>query len=354
MNQLISVIVPVYNVEKYLNRCIDSILNQTFKQIEIILVDDGSTDNSPIICDEYCDRYKNIKVIHKENNRVAAARNDGIKIATGKYIALVDSDDWIDKDMVEVLHNSIDSNFCDLVMCTYIREFEDHSKEKVFNLPEVNLYVDNEVKEQLLRKLVGPVGKELANPEYLDALGTVWAKMYKTSMLKDKDLKFVDLKEIGSGEDTLFNIFVFNEVNKVILLNKPMYHYWRGNSNSITSRYIPNFVEKRRNYFNYIKDFIKDNNLGNEYEIALNNRICTSVLGMELLECSKSNNISFFNKIRNIKRILREDYIDKAYRNLELKNFAIHWRVFYFFNKYKLSIPSFFMVNSIEVLRKTL
>ena len=88
MNPLISVIVPVYNVEKYLNRCIDSILNQTFKQIEIILVDDGSTDNSPIICDEYCDRYENIKVIHKENNRVAAARNDGIKIATGKYMMI--------------------------------------------------------------------------------------------------------------------------------------------------------------------------------------------------------------------------------------------------------------------------
>ncbi len=350
----VSIVVPIYNVEKYLRRCFDSLINQTFTNIEIIALNNGSTDNSLNILKEYANRDKRIKIIDNNNLGVSEARNIGIKEAKGNYIVFVDSDDWIDKDMVEVLHNSIDSNFCDLVMCTYIREFEDHSKEKVFNLPEVNLYVDNEVKEQLLRKLVGPVGKELANPEYLDALGTVWAKMYKTSMLKDKDLKFVDLKEIGSGEDTLFNIFVFNEVNKVILLNKPMYHYWRGNSNSITSRYIPNFVEKRRNYFNYMKDFIKDNNLGNEYEIALNNRICTSVLGMGLLECSKSNNISFFNKIRNIKRILREDYIDKAYRNLELKNFAIHWRVFYFFNKYKLSIPSFFMVNSIEVLRKTL
>ena len=350
----VSIVVPIYNVEKYLRRCFDSLINQTFTNIEIIALNNGSTDNSLNILKEYANRDKRIKIIDNNNLGVSEARNIGIKEAKGNYIVFIDSDDWIDKDMVEVLHNSIDSNFCDLVMCTYIREFEDHSKEKVFNLPEVNLYVDNEVKEQLLRKLVGPVGKELANPEYLDALGTVWAKMYKTSMLKDKDLKFVDLKEIGSGEDTLFNIFVFNEVNKVILLNKPMYHYWRGNSNSITSRYIPNFVEKRRNYFNYMKEFIKDNNLGNEYEIALNNRICTSVLGMGLLECSKSNNISFFNKIRNIKRILREDYIDKAYRNLELKNFAIHWRVFYFFNNYKLSIPSFFMVNSIEVLRKTL
>ena len=353
-NVEVSIVIPVYNVEKYLERCLDSLINQTFTDIEIIALNNGSTDNSLDILKEYLNRDKRIKIIDNNNLGVSEARNIGIKEAKGKYIVFVDSDDWINKDMIQVLYNSIESNSCDLVMCTYIREFEEHSKEKVFNLPEVNLYVNNEVKEELLRKLVGPVGKELANPEYLDALGTVWAKMYKTSILKDKDLKFVDLKEIGSGEDTLFNIYVFNEVNKVILLNKPMYHYWRGNSNSITSRYIPNFDEKRRNYFNYMKQFIKDNELGNEYEIALNNRICTSVLGMGLLECSKSNDISFLNKIKNIKKILKEDYIEHAYRNLELKNFVIHWRIFYFFNKYKLSVPSFFMVNTIEFLRKSI
>ena len=350
----VSIVVPIYNVEKYLNRCLYSLINQAFNNIEIIALNNGSTDNSLNILKEYAEKDERIKVIDNNNLGVSEARNIGIREAKGKYIVFVDSDDWIDINMIEVLYESIDSNNCDLVMCTYVREFGDHSKEKVFNLPEQNLYVGDEVKEQLLRKLVGPVGNELANPEYLDALGTVWAKMYKTSILKDKGLSFVDLKEIGSGEDTLFNIFVFNEVNKVILLNKPMYHYWRGNSNSITSRYIPNFVEKRRNYFNYMKDFIRNNELGNEYEIALNNRICTSVLGMGLLECCKSNNISFFSKIRNIKDILKEDYIESAYKNLELKNFSIHWRVFYFFNKYKLSIPSFLMINGIEVLRKTL
>ena len=206
----------------------------------------------------------------------------------------------------------------------------------------------------MLRKLVGPIQKELANPEYLDALGTVWAKMYEASTLKDNNLKFVDLNEIGSGEDTLFNIYVFNEVNKAILLNKPMYHYWRENRNSITSKYITNFIEKRRNYFKYINDFIANNNLGHEYKLALNNRICTSVLGMGLLECSKSNKVSFIKKIKNIKVILSEDYIDEAYKTLELKNFAFHWRVFYFFNKYKLSLPSYLMINGIEVLRKAL
>lgn len=350
----VSIIVPIYNVERYLDRCIDSLMNQTFDDIEIIALNNGSTDKSLDILNYYAYKDKRIRIINNKNIGVSKSRNIGIKEAKGEYIVFVDSDDWIDSNMIEILHKTISDNNCDLVMCTYVREFANHSKEKVFNLPEINIYEGIQVKNELLRKLVGPIQKELANPEYLDALGTVWAKMYKTSILKEKNLRFIDLKEIGSGEDILFNIYVFNEVSKVILLNKPMYHYWRENDNSITSRYIPNFVEKRRKYFNYIKDFIKDNDLGNEYEIALNNRICTSVLGMGLLECSKSNEASFFCKIKNISAILKEDYIDSAYRSLELKNFTFYWRIFYFFNKYKLSLPSFLMINTIEFLRKAI
>lgn len=350
----VSVIVPVYNVEKYLERCIKSLINQTFEDIEIIALNNGSTDKSLDILNYYAYKDKRIRVINNKNIGVSKSRNIGIKEAKGEYIVFVDSDDWVDFNMIQLLHENISDNNCDLAMCTYVREFRNHSKERIFNLPQVNLYSHDKVKDQLLRKLVGPLGKELANPEYLDVLGTVWAKMYKASILKEKNLRFIDLKEIGSGEDILFNIYVFNEVSKVILLNKPMYHYWRENDNSITSRYIPNFVEKRKKYFNYIKDFIKDNDLGSEYEIALNNRICTSVLGMGLLECSKSNEASFFCRIKNISAILKEDYIDSAYRSLELKNFTFHWRIFYFFNKYKLSLPSFLMINTIEFLRKAI
>lgn len=350
----VSIVVPIYNVEKYLNRCLDSLVNQTFKEIEIIALNNGSTDSSLDILKDYARNDNRITIIDNENLGVSKARNIGIDKSSGKYIVFVDSDDWIDINMIEVLHSNITKNNCDLVMCTYVREFDNHSKEKLFNLPEKNLYVNYEIKDQLLRKLIGPLGKELTNPEYLDALGTVWAKMYKASLLKSNNLRFVDLSEIGSGEDTLFNIYAFNEADRVILLNKPMYHYWRGNINSITSRYIPNFIEKRRKFFSYFRIFIDSNDLGDEYKIALNNRICTSVLGMGLLECSKSNDISMKSKMKNIKAILNEDYIEEAYRGLELKHFSIHWRVFYFFNKYKLSIPSYLMINVIELLRKVI
>ena len=119
MKDLISVIVPVYNVEKYLNRCVDSILNQTYTNLEVILVDDGGPDNCPAICDAYAKQDKRVKVIHKANGGVSDARNAGLDVAKGDFIAFVDSDDWIDCTMYEKLLNKQKENNADLVFCKY-------------------------------------------------------------------------------------------------------------------------------------------------------------------------------------------------------------------------------------------
>lgn len=105
--ELISIIIPIYNVSKYLNRCVDSVVNQTYKNIEIILVDDGSKDNSGEMCDKYQEEYSNIKVVHKENAGLGFARNTGLEYVTGKYVIFVDGDDYIQKDMVENLYNDL-------------------------------------------------------------------------------------------------------------------------------------------------------------------------------------------------------------------------------------------------------
>ena len=347
----VSIIVPVYNVENYIERCLNSLVNQTFKDIEIITINDGSTDKSLELLNKYAKEDIRISVIDLGDEGVSYCRNLGIEKANGKYIMFVDSDDWIDSSMVEVMYKKAEENNLDLVMCSYIREFKDHSKEKIFNLPQEIIYKDNEVKNELLRKLVGPIKEELSNPEMLDALGTVWGKLYRTDILKENKIKFVDLKEIGSAEDTLFNIFTFNYLSKVMFLNKPMYHYWRDNPKSVTSQYNPKLKEQRKVFFKYISDFIKENNFGQVFKEALNNRICTSVLGLGLIECSKNNKISRINKIKNIKKIINEEYIRNAYKNLELKYFSIHWRIFYFFIKNKISFCSYLMLSTIEFLR---
>ena len=350
----VSIIVPVYNVENYIERCLNSLVNQTFKDIEIITINDGSTDKSLELLNKYAKEDIRISVIDLGDEGVSYCRNLGIEKANGKYIMFVDSDDWIDSSMVEVLYKKAEENKLDLVMCSYIREFKDHSKEKIFNLPQEIIYKDNEVKNELLRKLVGPIKEELSNPEMLDALGTVWGKLYRADILKENKIKFVDLKEIGSAEDTLFNIFTFNYLKKVMFLNKPMYHYWRDNPKSVTSQYNPKLKEQRKVFFKYISDFIKENNFEQVFEEALNNRICTSVLGLGLIECSKNNKISGINKIKNIKKIINEEYVRNAYKNLELRFFSIHWRIFYFFIKHKMSICSYLMFCVIEGLRKTI
>lgn len=119
MNELVSVIVPVYNVEQYLNKCVDSIINQTYGNIEIILVDDGSADNSGKICDKYSLNDKRVKVIHKSNGGLSDARNRGIDISRGKYLAFIDSDDWIEPDMIEKMYNNAIENNADISICQY-------------------------------------------------------------------------------------------------------------------------------------------------------------------------------------------------------------------------------------------
>ena len=121
----ISVIIPVYNVEKYLHRCVDSILNQSLQDFEIILVNDGSTDSSPEICDQYAQQDNRIRVIHKKNARVAAARNDGIKAAKGEFISLIDSDDWIEPTMFEEMYSTANQFGCDFVMCDLAKKGKD-------------------------------------------------------------------------------------------------------------------------------------------------------------------------------------------------------------------------------------
>ena len=177
MKDLISIIVPVYNVENYLKECLDSILNQTYQNIEVIIIDDGSTDNSSKICDEYAKKDKRIQVIHQQNSGLSVARNNGIKLSKGKYLSFIDSDDIIHSQMIELLNQEIKKNKCDISICKY-QSFTDkyiekqvEYKVKIMNQFEFlkNLMIDKEIsshacnklyKKELFKKVTYPVGKK--------------------------------------------------------------------------------------------------------------------------------------------------------------------------------------------------
>ena len=274
MKPKISIIVPVYNVEKYLSRCLESLLTQSFKDIEIIAINDGSTDSSLQILNNYAVKDDRLKVIDKANGGVSSARNAGIDAASGDYIGFVDPDDWIDSDMYEIMYQTAQTEKADIVMCSYIREFGSHSKEKDFHLPEKVCYYNEEVQTNIMRRLVGPLNEEVGNPELLDAWGTVWSKIYKTELIKENELWFTDLSKIGTNEDTLFNIQAFYYANSFVFLNQPFYHYWRANDTSVTSGYKPNLMNQWFNLYNIIESFLNEKGLDEDYYTALNNRIC--------------------------------------------------------------------------------
>lgn len=182
----ISVIVPVYNVENYLSRCVDSLLNQTLRDIEIILVDDGSPDKCPEMCDEYAKMDNRVHVIHKENGGLSSARNEGLKYIKGEYYMFVDSDDWIDTETCKVCYEEIIASESDCLMFSYTKEFGNHSIiNHVFHHDKI-IWDEPDVKEHIHRRLFGLIGQELARPQDSDLIVSAWMQLFKASKFKNE------------------------------------------------------------------------------------------------------------------------------------------------------------------------
>lgn len=206
MQHLISVIVPIYNVEKYLSKCVDSIINQTYNNLEIILVDDGSPDNCPKICDEYAKKDDRIKVIHKENGGLSDARNAGMKIATGEYISFIDSDDYISNNFIETLYSAMKAENSDIIECDIVR-FEEGTEPYFENgKGEINSFTT----EKALSLLIA----ENKFHQY------VWNKLYKAEFVLN--IQFTKGK---LNEDEFWTYRIFGQAEKVTKINKPMYFY---------------------------------------------------------------------------------------------------------------------------------
>lgn len=207
MNKLISVIVPIYNVEEYLRQCLDSIINQTYNNLEIILVNDWSTDNSGKICDEYAQKDKRIKVIHQENADLSAARNSGLKISTWEYIAYIDSDDYVDLSMYEKLYWLIESTKADIAICNWRFQRKDWIRIENTIFPN--------------KKVITPIEAL----EYFHYHMYVRNKLYRRTVVKD--LLFVET----FAQDVIYNFNIFKKIKKIACLNECM-NYYRYNPNS--------------------------------------------------------------------------------------------------------------------------
>ncbi|MBQ6478604.1 MAG: glycosyltransferase [Erysipelotrichaceae bacterium] len=229
MTDKISVVIPVYSVEKYLHRCVDSVINQTYSSLEIILVDDGSPDQCPAICDQYAEQDNRIKVIHKTNGGLASARNAGMKVATGKYLFFVDSDDWLDPDGLEKLYRLAEEYNVDFVRYRSVREnwpgLPSQYPTRVEKEREMHggYYSKTDIVEEIYPRLFATSSLTLG------PIVGAWGSLYKTSLLKERNIMFHE--EIKYSEDVLFSAEVVVNADSFYYLDDAgIYHYFYNDS----------------------------------------------------------------------------------------------------------------------------
>lgn len=226
---LFSLIVPVYNAEKYLYQCLDSITKQTYTNIEIILINDGSIDNSGIICDEFSQRDNRINVVHTENRGVSSARNLGLSIARGDYIAFVDSDDWLEINALEKIVHLLKDSLYDLIIYGVVKETNNIQTPLYSKLLSSPYRSNNDI------KLIIPdlIKHEVINPPF---------KIYKHELIRKKNIRFNEILNIG--EDYLFNMECFLSAKSLYIMDDILYHYMIRDNISLTRKFQENKYDK--------------------------------------------------------------------------------------------------------------
>ncbi|MEE3427352.1 MAG: glycosyltransferase [Ruminococcus sp.] len=218
MSGKISVIIPIYKVEAYLDRCVESVINQTYKNLEIILVDDGSPDNCPKMCDEWAKTDNRIVVIHKKNGGLSDARNTGMKVAKGEYISFIDSDDYISLDFFETLLSVTEKEESDIAECGVVKFYEDERFEEYSDDLSVSTF-------ETEAGLAGLIDEKPFHQH-------VWNKLYKTEIVKDIPYAVGKL-----NEDEFWTYQVFGRAKRVSKINKTMYYYFQRSSSIMGEKY---------------------------------------------------------------------------------------------------------------------
>lgn len=320
MNELISIIVPVYNVSKYLDRCIKSLLSQTYKNIEIILVNDGSTDDSGDICNKYDKGYENVAVIHKINEGLGYARNSGLDIAKGEYVSFVDSDDWVSERYIENLYKALKKYRVDYCKSGF-NWIDVHSNKKSSNKYGNQIYKGKDAAEKLVPYMVGPAPEKY---DYIEM--SVCAVLYKLSLIKKHNLVFHSERELIS-EDMIFNIDYLQYANGACVIDSLDYNYVM-NDSSLTHKYREDRGKAVIYFYNTVKSKLIELGYGKETIFRLN-RLFFIYIRMSIAQERKS--ISY-NKSKMSRLIIEDICSDKSVREAikeyPMKKLGLKRRVF--------------------------
>lgn len=310
-NPLVSIVVPIYNVEKYLDVCLLSIKNQLYKNIEVIMVNDGSKDSSRIIAQKYASNDSRFILLDKENGGLSSARNFGLDYANGDYISFVDSDDFVSKRYVLSLLNSFDDN-TDIVIGDYVI-YNSSTKESFIHGLQYSVGEYSSIYEK--KKIISAMFDGLS-------VMSVWKNMYRVTFLRKHNLRFVS-ERIVYAEDMLFHAEAYAVAEKIkVIPDKVFYHTF--NPTSLSQGYRSNLFEMNMELHNRITDILKkyfDKSYVTNFQSRITNTIGASMFGV--CKCSFKEAVQNINKILN-NRIVRKTYHDKQKRRGPLRYWILY------------------------------
>lgn len=316
----VSIVVPIYNVEKFLRGSIESIQKQTLEDIQIILVNDGSTDKSLSICKEIQEKDKRIEVIDKPNGGVSSARNAGIKIAKGEYIGFVDPDDWIDPDMYENMYKQTTMDNSDLCMCNYVIENNNHS------IPNLLFFSKDVLKGQEIFDdiITNMIASSSLNSSADTIMGSVWRLIIKKEIFEKYNLKFQS--DITLMEDLIFCIQVLLKCSKVSISRGTYYHYII-HSNSAVASYKENIFDMQLKVYRVLEYLLKEEDLYLKVKKRMDIRYTNIYINSIVNEAHHDNRKTFLERIKFIKQICKDDKLERILKELDTTDYTFRKRI---------------------------
>lgn len=341
----ISVIVPVYKVEEqYLKECLDSILAQTLTNFELIIVSDGAPANNEDIIREYEQKDNRIKTLFQENQGVCIARNEALKLVTGRYVTFIDSDDTVTCDNLEGVVNYADENRLDVLMWSMYRCFSDHKTEFAPYVQDIPLFDEKQKEEVQFKTLVGILPFYVCPPASADAAGSACAKLYRTEFLREKGLSYVP--GLKRAEDMFLNLQVFDAADRIGYLHRFYYNY-RQLSTSATYTYRENGIAVFTDTLNEIKKHLVNRGKSELYFQVYYMRCMFFFLeSMDMDYLNPNNPKPFWGRLKEMKRLAGEDPYKEAFDNLknDYLTFARRIPLFLIRHKMMLTLAAFYSV----------
>jgi len=298
----ISIIIAVYNVKlEYLKKCLNSVLNQTLTDIEIIIIDDGSVLKCARVCDEYAEKDKRIKVIHKKNEGVSIASNLGISMASGEYLTFVDDDDWVAPEMCEKAYNKIKQYNADAAIWLYQSAVMNKIKKAYYVGPPERVFEKSDINMLQAQILDAFAFYDIR----ISLAGANWCKLYNTELVKN-DLNARFPEGMMGGEDAIFTFKALDKMHKVVLFEDYLYYY-RQNMQSYTKQFKPDRLKDELRMFRYFKKLIYNKSM---FDIPYYKSVCHSYIGLCInLLFHEQNKMSLWDKRNYLKKLLNcEEY----------------------------------------------